>query len=75
MSTITEATSTNTTTTDTTMTNTGTIMPTTSFKQLTFTPTQAEIWVRMLKDTFAIHKITNEQFRMLETSITLTQEL
>ena len=74
MSTITEAITTSTTTTTTassttdmttTTTNTATMMATHSFKLPTFTPTQAEIWVMMAEDAFEIHKIPNEQRKML----------
>ena len=33
--------------------------PATSFKLPIFMPTQAEIWVAMAEDTFAIHNITD----------------
>ena len=81
MSTITEAITTSTTTTTTassttdmttTTTNTAMMMATHSFKLPTFPPTQEEIWVTM---AFAIHKITNQQRKMLEIRIALTEEL
>ena len=73
MSTITDAITRSTTTTTTT--NTATMMDTHSFKLPTFTPTQAEIWVMMAEDDFAMHKITNEQRKKLEIRIAQIQEL
>ena len=49
--------------------------PLPSFKLPLFTPTQAEIWVTMVEDTFAIHKITDNRRKMLEIHMALTQEV
>ena len=59
----------------TTTKNTATMMATHSFKLPNFNPTKSEIWVMMAEDAFAIHKITNEQRKMLGIRIALTQEL
>ena len=84
MSTIMEVITTSTTTTTTasstsdvttSMTNTAMMMSTHFFQLPNFTPTQAEIWVTISEDAFAIPKITNEQGKMLEICIVLTQEL
>ena len=39
--------------------------PASSFKLPLFMPIQAEIWVAMAEDTFAVHNITNNRRKML----------
>ncbi len=60
--------------TSSTSTNTTTTMAS-SFKLPLFTPTQPDIWVKLVEDAFRIHKITNNGRKMLEIRMALTQEV
>ena len=49
--------------------------PPPSFKLPLFTPTEAEIWVNMVEDTFMVYNITDNRSKMLEIRMALTQEV
>ena len=46
-----------------------------AFKIPLFTPMQPDIWVTMVEDAFAIHKITDNRYKMHEIRMALTQEV